>query len=348
MILAENADAGEWIRIVSADIERRIVSFLSEKIERAREQTPASVVLVDMVRDLTTRSAKRIRPILVVAGFEAVRSNADLAPVISASVAAELLQSYMLIHDDWMDQDDMRRGKPTAHVLMTERYRDPHIGASVAILTGNLACAYAWEVLVSSPIGPEMICAAVRAFWEMQEEVVTGQLLDIVGGGDVSDMHRLKTGSYTVSGPLRIGAILSGASEEQHRALREFGLQLGETFQLRDDVLGLYGDPKSTGKPVGNDLRMGKRTALVQEAMRTLDGEQRRRFDQVFNHRSATEDDIESIRRLLEETGVRGRIEQQINEHVESALGALESAPFERRGIEVLKALAMLAAYRQR
>lgn len=343
----ESTTAAEWIREVSADIEQATTDFLDRKLQWSREHSEAAFVLADAVRSFTLRPGKRIRPLLVVAGFRAIKEDGDLGAIISASVAAELLQTYLLIHDDWMDQDDLRRGKPSMHVQMTERYGDPHVGASISVLIGNLACAYAWEVLSLSPIGSEMVCSTVRAFWEMQQVVAIGQLLDVVSSDNVAEVRRLKTGSYTVSGPLQIGAILGSASEEQHRALREYGLQLGETFQIRDDILGLYGDSKSTGKPIGNDIRMGKRTALVTEAMEVLVGEQRKRFDQVFNRRDATEEDIASIRVLFEEAGVLARVEQQVKKHFDQSLAALASAPLKRLGVEVLQSLAMLAAYRK-
>jgi geranylgeranyl diphosphate synthase type I len=170
-----------------------------------------------------------------------------------AGASLELLQTYLLIHDDWMDEADTRRGAPSAHVVLAETFGSQHKGSSAAILAGDQACALAQEVLLDLPLPAECIVAAVRELARIQQDVIAGQLLDVYGELDdpraVEQMHDLKTGSYTVRGPLELGALLAGASAADHVALARFARPVGIAFQLRDDLLGTFADPAVTGKP---------------------------------------------------------------------------------------------------
>jgi geranylgeranyl diphosphate synthase type I len=288
------ATAEHWTKHVIARVNARLVSFFAEKRAEAQSRSPRAGDLVDAVADLTMRGGKRLRPCAIYAGYCAVAgpdagSGANAVDATTEIAAAiELLQSYFLIQDDWMDDDEERRGGPSVHAALTKRHGDPQLGASLAMLAADCAVGFAFELLHSSRFPPARAADARAAFSAMHFEVVCGQQLDLLEHPDVMLTHHLKTGSYTVRGPLRLGALMGNASDEQLRALERFGRPVGIAFQLRDDLLGTYGDAGATGKPSGNDLREGKNTALVAEARAVLAGDERDRLERVLGQRHAS------------------------------------------------------------
>ena len=265
----------ELVALVKISVEAHLAALLEEAVAAMGPCGVDAVAAIEALRALTMRGGKRFRPVLVAAAYEACagegaggegRARSLSEAVVCAGAAIELLQSYLLIHDDWMDGDDVRRGGPSVHALLRRTFGDASAGDAAAILAGDYAAALAQQALFAMPLASDRVVEAGRAFARIQREVIAGQLLDMRGEASdahVESMHDLKTGSYTVRGPLALGAILAGASAEQRAALDRFAAPRGVAFQLRDDLLGTFGDPKATGKPAGNDLRRGKRTALV-------------------------------------------------------------------------------------
>jgi geranylgeranyl diphosphate synthase type I len=338
-----------WMSEVRARVDARLEQYLNDKHAAAARLGDDAAVLVDAVRGLTMRGGKRLRPAVIVATYDAVRGDDapdDLTPTLDVCAALEVLQTYLLIHDDWMDGDAERRGGPSVHTALAQRYGSAHLGAAVAVLAGDLASAYAWELLCVAPFPAGRLTDAITAFRVMQEEVVIGQHLDLLGTADVSLMQHLKTGSYTVRGPLALGALLGGARAEQVSSLNLFGDPLGVAFQLRDDLLGTFGDPRTTGKPAGNDLRAGKRTALVAAAERLLTPGERAPLDAVLGRADAPEADVAAATRLLEASGARADVESQLDAHRSAARAALAVAPISARGRARLTDLLVLLTER--
>jgi geranylgeranyl diphosphate synthase type I len=341
----------EWMTEVRRRVDARLESYLDGKHDAAGRLSAESAEFVDAVRSLTMRGGKRLRPAVLFAAYSAVRADSaddDVAPTVDASAALELLQTYLLIHDDWMDGDDQRRGGPSVHVALTKRLGDAHLGASVAVLAGDLASAYALELFCGARFPSARLPEALAAFQTMHEEVVLGQHLDLTGTGDVSLMQQLKTGSYTVRGPLALGALLGDGSAEQISQLIRFGAPLGVAFQLRDDLLGTFGDPAATGKPAGNDLRTGKRTALSAAAERLLTPGERGQLDWLRGRLDASDAEVARAAALLVSSGARAEVERELTAQVEAAKAALEGGSFSSRGRERLSALLRLLTERDR
>jgi geranylgeranyl diphosphate synthase type I len=187
------------------------------------------------------RGGKRLRPAALYAGFRAVSADASPDRTLDASAALELLQTYFLIQDDWMDGDEQRRGGPAVHVALAQKRGDVQLGASLAFLAADLASGFAWELLSVAPFPQGRLREALAIFGRTHFEVICGQQLDLLGHDDIALVHQLKTGSYTVRGPLCLGALLAGASAAQLEALERFGAPLGLAFQLRDDLLSAFG-----------------------------------------------------------------------------------------------------------
>ncbi len=320
-------------------VENRLRSFLADKRSEAERSSAESIELVDQVATLTMRGGKRLRPIVIAAAYRAVRPGGDLSDVIDAGASIELLQSYLLIHDDWMDLDDERRGGPSVYAALRELHGHAHLGASLAVLAGDLASAYASELITRAPFPVARREMALDSFWEMQREVFFGQQLDLVASSDVERVYDLKTASYTVRGPARIGAFLGGADEAALDVLARWSRPIGIAFQLRDEILGTFGDPRTTGKPAGNDLRAGKLTTLVVEARRALSNGERAPLEAVFGQASATSEDVARAIELLVRAGVRAKVQTRLDELVAESNAALADAAFDTSEIGAIGGL---------
>ncbi|MDQ3034121.1 MAG: polyprenyl synthetase family protein [Myxococcota bacterium] len=309
---------------------------------------PEALELVEAIEALTMRGGKRLRPAVLVAAFRSIAPERDWAETLPACAGLELLQSYLLIHDDWMDGDEQRRGGPAVHAALAKKRGDAHLGASLAILAGDLASAYAQRLVLESFATASRPREMLAAFVRMQVEVVMGQSLDLLASSDVSRMQQLKTGSYTVAGPLRLGALIAGATDAQMDAMESFGTPLGEAFQVRDDLLGTFGDPRATGKPSGNDLRAGKRTALVRECERLLGDDERGALMRVLGQRDATDEDVAAATELFVQSGARKNVEQRLSSLLDQACTALDGGALVDPGRAMLREIAGALAIRDR
>lgn len=333
---------------VRKDIDARLHGLLDAKLDAATQHGPEVTDVVSSLKSLCMRGGKRLRPALLVAGFRAVSTIANLDPALEAGVALELLQAYFLIHDDWMDQDDMRRGGPSVHAYLTKRFRSQRLGHSSAILAGDYAVALATEALARTDMPASRAQRIFASFAQMQIDAVIGQELDLVGRArDVEATYRLKTGSYTVQGPLRIGALLAGGSPRTLTALDRFALPMGVAFQLRDDLLSAFGEPAETGKPFGNDLKSGKRTFLVVAALSRVRGTDRKFMTRVLGNPRATDRDLRKATGLIEECGARNAVENRIEELVGTALSGLRGGKITPQGADLLEGAARALAARR-
>jgi geranylgeranyl diphosphate synthase type I len=336
------------LRSVQAKEERRLRKLLAERRARVRPHGPAVGAMVSAVAELTLRKGKRLRPALVALGQRAASSHADLGLAVEVGAALELLHTYLLIHDDWMDDDDVRRGGPTVHVMLARAFRDDRLGNSSAILAGDYALSLATETLTRLRVPDRMLRSLVSCFNEMHEHAVLGQELDISGtSAGPEAAYALKTASYSVRGPLRLGALLAGAKPEALRALDRYAAPIGIAFQLRDDLLSAFGDPLDTGKPLGGDLRSGKRTPLVLYAARRARGRDKASLARALGNARASDADVRSALDAIARTGAREVVEARIDVLVTRGLGALGPA-LTREGRELLTGAALALTARER
>src|SRR5690349_8281772 len=273
-------------------VDKALAAFLAEQRTRLTGIDPALAEVSDALEDFVLGGGKRLRPAFAYWGYRGA-GGADSEQVVAAVAALELVQASALIHDDLMDRSDTRRGLPSVHRRFTARHRNAgwggdgtSFGDNAAVLLGDLALVWADELLHSSGVELSDLARARPVFDAMRTEVTAGQYLDVLtqATGDTSleragKVARYKSAKYTVERPLLLGAALAGAPAEVHAAYSAYGLPLGEAFQLRDDVLGVFGDPAQTGKPAGDDLREGKRTYLVAAAFGALGDQGRAELD---------------------------------------------------------------------
>lgn len=298
---------------VQREVSGRLERLLDERRKQAAQVSPELAWMIDGVADLCGRGGKRLRAALIVAGCRAAAARYDAEAAHRAGVAVELLQAYFLIHDDWMDCDPVRRGGPSLHALFGERVGDAHRGAVAAVLAGDYAAALALETLLGAGLPKASLEAVLARFARMQHDAVLGQQLDSFAvSGEPESVYALKTGSYTVAGPLALGATIAGAKPETLKALERFAAPVGIAFQLRDDLLGAFGEPAKTGKPLGSDLRAGKRTRLLLEARRLLKPRERTALERVIGSEKASELEVRRALSLLESSGARASVEAQI------------------------------------
>ena len=283
----------------------------------------------------------------------------DEPALVRAAASLELLHASALVHDDFMDASDTRRGRPATHKAFESLHREQRwsgrpeqYGAAAAILLGDLLLSWSDEMLRTCGLATEPVDAALAFFDTMRSEVITGQFLDVSaqarGESDVEQamlVLRYKSAKYSIERPLHVGASLAGAGPEVLAALSDVGLPLGEAFQMRDDLLGVYGDPQVTGKPAGDDLTEGKRTVLVALALQHATDEDARRLDAALGS-ALTAEEVAELRRIIDDSGAHAEVEKRIGELTSRSLAALDEAPVTEVAREALRDLAAAATQR--
>jgi geranylgeranyl diphosphate synthase type I len=336
-----------YVGRVRAQVEERLSKWLEARLAEARRHGPEVEAVAESIANLSLRGGKRMRAVLLSLGYESCGGEGGSEPVALGGVALELLQTYLLAHDDWMDRDDVRRGGPSVPAMLRARFGDAHADA-MSVLAGDLAAAWARRAIYDLALPPDRVARAAREMASVEEDVVEGQILDVAGTAadraSLERVHRLKTSSYTVRGPIVMGAHLAGAGEAQLAALRAFADPIGIAFQLRDDLLGVFGDPAVTGKPAGNDLRAGKRSAVVVEATVSGWGGE---LESVLGRADASDDEVRAVVARLEERGIGRRVEARIDALVEEARVALDRATLTATGRALLSSAVVALTHRR-
>ncbi|MFZ4269241.1 polyprenyl synthetase family protein [Streptomyces arboris] len=330
---------------VAGAVLRTARAVLAERVTEASE-IDASFAgdLAGRVADFTLDGGKRMRPRLLWWGMRAcgAADAGSTAAALRLGVALELIQTCALIHDDVMDRSRLRRGKPAVHIglagqagLSPDSERGSAFGTSAAVLAGDLALVWADDTVAETAL-PAPVRHRIRSIWRsMRTEMVAGQYLDLhgqaTGGSSAARAIRtacLKSALYSVERPLTIGAALADADERTTAALRSAGRCAGIAFQLRDDLLGVFGDPARTGKPSGDDIREGKPTYLLAVARERAEAAGDEGALAVLGHAvgnaDVTEGDLADVRGVFEETGARAHVErkaERLRDHAVRRLG---------------------------
>ncbi|MGW3659757.1 polyprenyl synthetase family protein [Streptomyces sp. NPDC005151] len=327
--------------------EQRLEDLLGTQHAEWAAVDARAVVPVDAVRELLRAGGKRLRPAFCAAGFLSAGGDPDDPRVADAAAAVELLHAFALIHDDVIDDSDLRRGEPTVHVRHSRLHRAAgwkgearRYGEGIAILAGDLAFSYAGQLVQELPY------RAGRVWSRMTSEMIIGQHLDVAVAAESVPNPKLaryianaKSGRYSIHRPLELGAALAG-NDSAAAAFEAYGTALGEAFQLRDDLIDTYGDMDTAGKPVGADAAQHKMTLLVSLAA-LYD-------DSVGELVRAAEWDASALAEALNRNGVREEVERRIEELVAEAQHALSTAPLPREWKRELARMSEEAAYRDR
>ncbi len=303
---------------------------------------------------------KFVRSLFTYLGWRCGADESDAA--VRAAASTELLHAFALIQDDVMDRSAMRRGRPTAHVRLAEWYTARnlagdarHFGESAAVLLGDLFLVWADQMLRQSGLSAEALARGWPVYDTMRGELAVGQFADLVYDARrlppmeaVLEMIRRKSGNYTVRRPLELGAALAGCDQPVRAALGRYGGLVGEAFQLRDDLLGVFGHPSVTGKPNGGDLREHKATSVVALAAELADRVQLAELERLHARARLSEPELARLRELITDTGAVDRIEQMIDSRVAAARGSLPGAGIDGFVLAALGDLAVRATNRSR
>lgn len=346
-------------------VEQALTDFFGTRHDSVAELGPVFAESVEALEAFTLRGGKRTRPGFAWMGWLGAGgdpASSEAAAVLRACSALELVQACALIHDDIIDCSRTRRRFPTVHVDFEQRHQraawsgdSAHYGESVAILLGDLALAWADDMVHDAGLDPAALARFAPVWARMRTEVLGGQLLDVHGeaSGDESvtaalRINRYKTAAYTVERPLHLGAALADADSGLIAAYRTYGTDIGIAFQLRDDLLGVFGDPAVTGKPSGDDLREGKRTVLVAEALQRAgeaDPAAARTLRTAIGT-DLTEEQVGELRALLVELGAVDAVEARITALTDQGLTAIEASSATPEAKTRLRDMALAATRR--
>jgi len=343
-----------------ARVSKALEAFSARQRARLDAISEDLTPVADALEAFLLDGGKRLRPAFAYWGWRGA-GGGDSDAIVTAAAALEWLQACALIHDDVMDGSDTRRGRPSVHRQFATLHRgagwrgEPaSFGTAAAILLGDLGLIWADEMLATSGLPAEALSRAQPVYDEMRTELMSGQYLDLVeqalGGRSVAHAMRVaryKSAKYTIERPLHIGGALADADPMLLSTYSAYGLPLGEAFQLRDDVLGVYGDPSVTGKPAGDDLREGKHTVLVAMAVERATPEQAAMLRQHLGDPTLSADGVVALREVISQTGALAEVERLVDDLTAQAVAALDVPWLDVDAAHVLRDLAVAATARQ-
>ena len=350
------AEPPQSLRGIAQRVDQRLDALLAAEEQRWGEMSADLIRPITEIRRLVMAGGKRLRPAFCYWGFVGAGGDPSDSRIVDAGAAFELMHAFALFHDDVMDDADSRRGAPTTHTVFAREHAEAgwagesrRFGEGVAILVGDLAFVYADLLLESAP--PE----AWRIWNELRVELNIGQFLDVAGSvqrvRDVVSAERIcryKSGKYTIERPLHLGAAI--ADPAGHGALLEglsgYGLPLGDAFQMRDDVMGAFGDEAVTGKPVGGDLREGKPTPLLARAVAAATPTQQSVLERV-GAPDLSDAEVAAIQQVIVETGALAELESHITSLTERAVTSLRQMDLDPEAVRELTLLAQYVSWRE-
>ena len=309
-------DAKKELQNYKNIVDRKLAEYFAKRIKEAKEIDSLAVQAVKNIRDLMLAGGKRLRAAFMYWGYKAAGGKDD-DKIIEASMSIELTNIFLLIHDDIIDRDDFRHGVKTMRKRYEEIARifykktDPvHFGDSMALVIGDMAAAAGNEIIFNSRFPPELILKALDKLQDIVSVTVGGELMDVVFEArrkatekEILKVHENKTAKYTVEGPLHLGALLAGANKKILDVFSAYAIPVGIGFQIQDDILGVFGNEKKLGKPVGSDLRKGVQTLLITKALENANRQQRKWIQDMMGNPNAGDRDIEKFKKIVISTG---------------------------------------------
>jgi geranylgeranyl diphosphate synthase type I len=343
------SEAIELLEKYKKRFEPFLARYFKAKIKQTSKTDALAEEVVRMIADFTLAAGKRIRPALVYYGYLAAGGR-EAENIIEASMGIELAHTFLLIHDDIIDKDARRHGVPTLH----ERYKkigrrlnfkkDPvHFGNAMAMLAGDMANAMANEIFFNSLFSPEVIVRTLDKFQKIVYTIVPGEMLDLVletrgwaTEAEVLRMYEGKTASYSFEGPLHLGSLLAGNGEgNMLKDFSAYSYPVGKAFQIRDDIIGLYGNEKKIGKPVGSDVIEGKETLLAVKAREIGNRSQRAAIKKYLGKKDLKKGELEEFRTAVRESGALAYVEKLAEDFVREALAVLDGMDIKNSEAEV-------------
>lgn len=335
----------EEVKDYKGKIEKAFKECLEVEKKKAAVIDSSNLQIMDFIMDFCLRGGKRIRAILLVKGYEAVNGS-NISEIIKTSICMEFMEAGLLIHDDIIDEDPIRRGGPSFHELAGKWKNDSRFGLSSAIIAGDLLFNLGVRVLLNSNFNRKTKLLASEEYITALLNCFNGELYDVVledkekvSEKDFFKMIDLKTASYTTEAPLVIGAILGGGSEKQVEDFRKYGRILGEAFQLTDDILGVFGKEDKLGKPVDSDIKQGKKTFLSIYALQKANPKDKEFLQKAIGNKNLTPQDLEEVRQIFIKVGALDETRNRAKILGNKAKRMLKKGHFSSNSVKFLSAL---------
>lgn len=332
-------------------LDIRLAEFFDQKINIASSVDPEAKKLVEHIKDLTLRGGKRIRAALLYYSYVA-HGGKELDRAMNAAMAMEISETFLLIHDDVIDNDEMRRGGKTLHTIYEnvckDDYKNKHLdpkqfGHACAIMAGDAAYAFANDLIATAGFGANNTVRAITELSRIIEREVYGEILDVLieiknnpTREDVFKVQQLKTAPYTFDSPVKLGAILADAKRQQIKALESYTIPLGIAFQIQDDILGIFGSQDKTGKPILSDLKEGKITLLIIDTLETASAEQRALIAKNLGNKDITLDNLKAVKKVIVETGALKKSQAVARSLAQSGYEALQKLKLKSDGADFM------------
>lgn len=347
-------DAKQTLVEYAAKVEAEINKHFDQILSEAPQIAPEAVEALEILKEYTLRKAKRLRAALFYYTY-LMMGGTDKQEALRTSMFIELIQSYLLIHDDVMDQDALRRGKPTVHFIYKDIHAKRnyagdslHFGEAQAINLGDVSCHLALSIITEANFDSDKKIKALEKLNKQISTVGYGQILDVFGAAqsvineaDVMRIHHYKTATYTYETPITVGALLMGASDGDLDILSHYAIPAGIAFQIQDDILGMFGDEDKLGKANDSDLREGKHTLLIVKALEKATPEQKKIIEDALGNKDLTDEMAEAVRKVVIETGSLEYSKQLAVNYVHQAKFALTRKPeWQGEGREFLDGIA--------
>lgn len=291
-------------------INFELEKFFNKKIKESSRLFPQAMGTIKILKDINTGGGKRIRPILINIGYS-LAGGKQKKEALKASLSVELLHNYFLIHDDIIDRDELRRGKKSLYALYRDKVEDLHLGISMAIVGGDIVDCLAQSVILESNFSEKAKLRALEILNQTNICTCHGQMLEIgldsdwnkITEKDIFNILKHKTAYYTFVNPLKIGAVLAGASNDFLAQLEKFALSLGIAFQIRDDILDLFGLKEELGKPIASDISENKPNLLILKTLTLAQSKDKKVFKKYLGKESISLKNIEEIRGIVRQSG---------------------------------------------
>jgi len=328
----------EELKNFKARLDPKIDAYFDTVLKEAIKEDDLVSEALEHARAIVLAGGKRLRSAFMYYGYIGAGGTKE-EEILETSIGVELIHSFLLVHDDIIDRDDIRHGVATLH----RRYADfgkrifpdkdvEHFGNSIAIIIGDMLYAFGNDIIFNSPFPKDKIFEALSKVQHIVSLTVVGQARDIymeykreASEEEILTMYKNKTAKYTVEGPLHMGAILAGATPELLAGFSAYAVPLGIAFQIQDDILGIFGTTKRLGKPVGSDVQEGKITVLVSRAMKNGSREDKKKLQEILSlGKELQEGDLETFREIIIRTGSLEEVKELANEYIQEGKRALE------------------------
>jgi geranylgeranyl diphosphate synthase type I len=346
-------DAKKTLAEFKKKVDPQLDIYFSRMIAENEKKDKNIGDAIRCARDITMSGGKRARAAFMYFGYVAA-GGSDLSEMLKTSISIELIHSFLLIHDDIIDQDELRHGVKTIHTVYEEfakqhfKNKDAaHFGNSMAIIIGDMINSFGGQVLFESKFSPALVIKALHEMQKIISSTIIGQAEDIyienrgyASEKEILQMYENKTAKYTLEGPLHLGAILAGADESILKALSAYSIPAGIAFQIQDDILGVFGQVKKTGKPVGSDVRQGKQTLLVAKALEKAGAKDKLTLQKCLGKMDLTEAELDEFRAIIKSTGSLAYAENLATELIAAAKHEITGANIDNVAKEFLFGIA--------